>query len=325
MAPYEATLLRDTYDHFLWWSAALLLTLAVVGLVFNRFILNRLNTFGRQITNIGERQAFTKLVDQPRDEIGRIAASVNTMARQIEEREAENSRLSRSLHTQNAQRGQLLSRLITAQEKERIRVAHDLHDDLGQSMTGLALHIQALKRMITQNPQQAADQIEEIESVIQETTDKMYSMILDLRPSVLDDLGLIPALRTLAERLLNATSISFSLQNEAQIERLPANIETTLYRIFQEALTNIVKHADANRVDITLRQADGYLEGEMVDNGRGFDLKAVDLSGESPHGLGILGMKERVALIGGAFFITSTPGRGTCIVVQLPIDETHQT
>jgi signal transduction histidine kinase len=317
VAPYEASLFYDTRYHFLWWSAALFLTLGVVGFVFNRFVLLRLNAIGRQIQFVGEGQDVSRLPDHPRDEIGRIATAFNQMVSRLEEREADNAQLSASLKQQNEQRGQLLNRLITAQEQERQRVAREIHDVLGQSLSGLAFRTQALRRYFVEDSGQADPQITKIENLIQHTIDKMYSMILDLRPSVLDDLGLLPALRGHAERTFQPVGIQYSIETDGINGRLPPEIETTFYRTIQEALNNIVRHARATRVQITLKQLDGCYEGEIIDNGVGFDLEAVDLSGDSPRGLGILGMKERVAQAGGELNVFTTPGAGTRIQVHL--------
>jgi signal transduction histidine kinase len=321
VAPYEATLFRDSRDHFLWWSAALILTLGVVGLVFNRFMLLRLNALSRQIANVGKGQRVTRLPDTPRDEIGRIANAFNKMAEQVEERESDNEKLSLSLRQQSEQRGHLLNRLITAQEHERKRVARDLHDELGQALGGLSLRAQALKRLLISDTSGAIAQISEIESLIHETTEKMYDMILDLRPSVLDDLGLLPALRGHAERVFNPVGVQYFINTEGPIERLPPEIETSLYRTFQEALNNIVRHARADRVDIFLRRANGYFEGEVVDDGRGFELDSVDLSGDSSRGLGILGMRERVLQSGGQLEVITRPGKGTCVRIRMSLEE----
>lgn len=318
---YEASLFRDTRDHFIWWSGALIVTLAVVGLVFHRFVLERLNEIGRQIGIVGAGRLVPLLPDHPRDEIGRIAAAFNDMVIRLDKREADNALLSESLRLQNEQRGQLLNRLISAQEQERQRVAREIHDVLGQSLSGLALRTQALKRLIGVKPTQTANQLEDIDMLIRDTTEKMYNMILDLRPSVLDDLGLIPALRSHAERVFQPVGIDFKINVDSPPERLPAEIETTIYRTFQEALNNIVRHADAKHVVFSMRHTQDCFESEISDDGVGFDLDAVDLSGDSPRGLGILGMKERVAQIGGELSVVTRNGNGTRVILRFCLNE----
>jgi len=140
-----------------------------------------------------------------------------------------------------------------------------------------------------------------------------------LRPSVLDDLGLAAALRSHAERVLNGSGITFKLDPSGLIKRLPPSIETALYRIFQEALSNVVKHSGADQVKITLAQRDGVFEGEIVDNGHGFNPEDIDREANSPHGLGLLGMQERLAQCGGSMDIISRKGEGTRIQVRIPL------
>ncbi len=319
-APYQATIMRDVRDHFLWWALALFLTLGVVGLVFNRFVLLRLNALSKQMAIVGEGQQVSRLPDRPRDEIGRIAAAFNKMAAQVEEREAVNKALSKSLRRQSEQRGQLLTRLITAQENERKRVARDLHDALGQALTALSLRVQALKRFIGKEEKESSDQILEMENLLRETTETMYSMVLDLRPSVLDDLGLLPALRGHVERVFKPIGIQYNIDAEGVMERLPADIETALYRTFQEAINNVVRHAGASQVRIVLKRENGQFEGMVSDDGHGFDLDSVDLSGDSSRGLGILGMRERIYQSGGELQVITSPGKGTSVQVRMPIE-----
>jgi signal transduction histidine kinase len=255
------------------------------------------------------------------DELGQVSIAFNAMAQQVKERDEENRALSDDLRRQHAQRGELLRRLITAQENERRRVARELHDELGQALTGLALHAELMERFIGSDSGSAIAQLDQIRTIINETTDQMYDMILDLRPSALDDLGLAVALRVYAERLLSGTGITFELDVESLTERLPPTIETALYRIFQETLSNVVRHAGAKHVRIRLAQCDGSFEGGIADDGQGFDYETVRMDGHSPHGLGLLGIQERVVQCGGQLEIVSRPGNGTHIYIRIPLME----
>jgi signal transduction histidine kinase len=139
-----------------------------------------------------------------------------------------------------------------------------------------------------------------------------------LRPSVLDDLGLAAALRSLAKRVLPPDKIDFTLDSSKFSGRLQPTIETALYRIFQEALSNIVRHSDADRVNITLSQSDGFFDGEISDNGKGFDRSSLNPKTDNVHGLGILGMQERAAQCGGTIDFVSQAGKGTRIHIRIP-------
>jgi signal transduction histidine kinase len=225
------------------------------------------------------------------------------------------------LRHQTFRQQDLLKGLITAQEDERKRVARELHDELGQSLSGLALHLEAAQQFVETDPERALEQLSLTREMINTTTQKMYELILALRPSVLDDLGLAAALRSLARRVLPADRFVFTLESGQLKERLQPSIETALYRIFQEAMSNIVRHSAAERVNITLAQRDGVFEGEISDNGKGIDLQAGKLPADSPRGLGILGMQERVAQVGGTLEIRSRPGEGTRISIKIPLGE----
>jgi signal transduction histidine kinase len=243
------------------------------------------------------------------------------MAQQVETRSTENQVLSNLIRQQNVQRGELLKRLITAQEDERVRIARELHDGLGGSLGGLAFQTEAMERMIISDTDEALDRLNKIRKLIDDTSNRMYDLILDLRPSVLDDLGLVAATRSHATRFLDGTGITFDLDDTQMRGRLPPALETTLYRIFQEALNNVVRHANASHISIKFTRRNGIFWGEIRDDGQGFDLKGVQLNGETPRGLGLLGMKERIMQCGGNLEIITRPGSGTQIRIQIPLEE----
>lgn len=318
-APMESALHADLRENLLWWAGTILMTVLVVNLVLNRFVLRRLERLAAAIAGLGDGQGYPVLPEEQPDEIGQLGITFNLMARQVETRQRENDLLSDSLRRQNAQRGELLKRFITAQEGERKRVARELHDELGQSLSGLALRAKILERHIDSGANGAQEQLNAIHDLVQDTTDRMYNLILDLRPSVLDDLGLAAALRVYAGRLLAETDIIFELDASGLSERLPPPVETALYRVFQETLSNVARHAQATRVLVSLNIHDRSFEGVISDNGCGFDLEHVPLDGQSPRGMGLLGMRERVAQCSGQLDIVSQPGSGTRVVVRIPL------
>jgi signal transduction histidine kinase len=196
-----------------------------------------------------------------------------------------------------------------------------LHDDLGQALSALSLQVQSLERLFGSNPDEAIEQLERIRDLIAETTERMYELILALRPSVLDQFGLVAALRNHAERFLNGSGIAFELDASNYSSRLTLDIETALYRVFQEALSNVRRHAQAEHVKITLELKDGVFTGEIKDDGKGFDLRTVEINGQDPRGLGMLSMKERIAQYSGQVEILSRPGSGTAISIRLSTTE----
>ncbi len=321
MAPLEEALRADLYEHLAWWVATVLMTVLVVNLVLSRFVLSRLEHLAVAVQRFGQDQRPPSALDAHRDEIGQLASAFSTMAHQVHARGEENQRLSEDLRQQSAVRGELLKRLITAQEDERQRIARELHDELGQGLTGLSLRVEALQRLVSSDPDRLDDQIPPIKALITETTDRMYNLILDLRPSALDDLGLVVAVSSYAERLLDGTGIVFHVHNELKSRRLPPAVETCLYRIFQEALTNVVRHAQAHRVEIALVERAGLLDASIEDDGCGFDPAVVKMNGTDHRGLGLLGIRERARQCGGQIDIVSQPGHYTRIEMRIPLEE----
>lgn len=321
MASVEASLAADLRENLMWGAITILITIVTINLVLSELVLRRLRQFAPAIDRLRFGDVPDSILDNQQDEIGQLARAFNTMADRIATRNAENLTLSESLRKQSTQRSLLLNYLISAQEDERKRIARELHDELGQFLGGLALHTEAIGRLIAEAPERAITQVDYVHSLITETTEHMYDIILDLRPSVLDDIGLAAALRVYAERLLAQTDLRFELDSSELARRLPPDIETALYRIFQEALCNVVRHANASQVRVRLAKNTGSFEGEIVDDGRGFDLATISLDGTSPQGLGLLGMRERTLQCGGELAILSQPGSGTRITIRIPVGE----
>jgi two-component system sensor histidine kinase NreB len=183
--------------------------------------------------------------------------------------------------------------------------------------------VQSLERLINSNPDEAVEQLNQINDLIAETTERMYELILALRPSVLDEFGLVAALRNHAERFLDGSGIAFELDASEYSGRLTPEIETALYRVFQEALSNARRHAQAKHVKITLKLKDGVFMGEIQDDGKGFDPRTVESNGDDLRGLGMLSIKERIAQYCGQVKILSRIGRGTTISIRLSTAETN--
>lgn len=319
--PVVASVNRDLSRNVLWWGAAILVVLAIVNLVLHFLVLRPLEGFNAAVTDVGVGQNPPSLPEQQADEIGQLAKTFNWMAQQVEARQAENAALSASLRRQNMQRGELLKRLITAQEDERKRIARELHDELGQSLSALSLHIEGILRFLDVEPGRVRQQTEKVKSLAVEASEQMHDMIVDLRPSVLDDLGLAAALHAYAERLFSSTSTRYTLDASRLDGRLPQTIETALYRIFQEGLNNTARHAGATQVHISLARDAHAFTGEICDNGTGFDPSELQVRDGDARGLGVLGMQERIAICGGRLEIQSKPGEGTVISIHIPLEE----
>jgi signal transduction histidine kinase len=321
MGPMETVLADDLRENLLWSAITVLVGIIIANVVVSRFVLRRLSKMAGAMAVLGHGELPSHLSEGSPDEIGQLARAFNHMAQQVQTRERENRDLSEDLRQQGDQQRDLLKRLISAQEDERKRIARELHDRLGQFLAGLALQTSALERLITQDTPRAIQQLGQIRALTTETTDRMYNLILDLRPSVLDDLGLVAALRVYSQRLLDGTGISIEMDVGGLAERLPPEYETVLYRVYQEALVNIVRHAHATRIQITLACHAGRFEGQVIDDGQGFDPDLARPDGQSAHGLGLLGMQERLLQCQGRMEIVSHPGQGTQLFIFLPLAE----
>jgi len=216
----------------------------------------------------------------------------------------------------NRQRATLI---INAQEEERKRVARELHDETSQILTSLLISLAILEESITS--QQARDRIAETRQLAHQTLRAIRNLSLDLRPSALDDLGLLPALRWYIKEYQQKFSIEVDFQASGFKERLPAELETVLYRIVQEALTNVARHAHAHKVTVRLEENEHEIHATISDDGHGFDAeKAQKMPGAGQeHGWGLVGMHERASLLDGNLTITSRPGQGTRIHVSIPL------
>jgi len=243
------------------------------------------------------------------------------MADQVEARNKANLELTEKLDQQSVIRGHLLNRLITSQEDERKRLARDLHDEFGQALGGLALKTESISKLVESNPSLADQELGKMGKLIQSTTDKMYEMIKALRPSILDDLGLIPAIKDFSKHALENTNIEFILDDKGFSQRLPREIEVTIYRMFQEALHNVIKHAGATAIIATLISSEKEFVFEITDNGVGFDVEIISSVHSSGQGFGLLGMHERITLCGGSLEISSTKSHGTTIIAKIPLTE----
>ncbi len=212
------------------------------------------------------------------------------------------------------------SQIINAQERERQRIARELHDETSQVLTSLLISLAVLEESV--ETQEARERIAETRALAHSTLRAIRNLSIDLRPRALDDLGLLPALRWYVKEYQRKCSIEVEFQATGFKERLPAEMETALYRIVQESLTNTAKHANARRVTIMLKEDSNTIYARIADDGRGFDYEALLKTPNQELGLGLAGMHERAVLLDGALIIHSAPGQGTTIEVNIPLPST---
>lgn len=240
----------------------------------------------------------------------------------IRGRTAELSRVNESLRNEieqrrrvEQQRAQLFTRLVLAQEDERRRIARDLHDQLGQQMTALRLTLETLKTLSIEHTELRV-QVETLQELARQLDQDVAFRVWELRPAVLEGLGLAAALAEYAGNWSKRFGIHAKLHmTRPTDERLTSDMETTIYRLAQEALNNVVKHARADRVDIILEHSREHVSLIVEDNGVGFNPSEIQTTG---GGFGLIGMRERAALAGGDVQIESTPGRGTTVILRVP-------
>ena len=236
----------------------------------------------------------------------RLIDTFNQMVRQQEED-------ARRLHD-------LSQRILQAQEDERQRVARELHDEAAQALTSLLVRLRLLERART--PEEAQARVGELRELTAAALDEVRRVALDLRPKILDDLGLVAALGWRVDEFNGANAAQASLRVESIEHRLPHTLELVFYRVAQEALNNAARHANATSVQMTLALRNGALSLEVADDGAGFDPHAVPNGGGTRHGgLGLLGIRERMGMIGGQVVIESAPGRGTRLLVSAPVED----
>jgi signal transduction histidine kinase len=233
----------------------------------------------------------------------------------------ENTRLYEVVQERETQLEGLVRQLVNAQEGERGRIARELHDETGQKLTALAMGLAAVDASLLSDPARAQGLVRNLRDVADQSITELRNIMADLRPAQLDDLGLVPALRWYVGQYTGRhAELNVTLNAERLPKRLPPGLETVLFRAAQEALTNIARHAHASQVTIELSHDAGGVRLIVTDNGVGFDVNAPPKY-EPGSGLGLVGMRERVALVGGTLAVESESGCGTRIVIDLPVKE----
>jgi len=245
----------------------------------------------------------SNVTDKRGNVVGRIASFIDI---------AERKRLEKELRDSEKRLRHLSHRILDAQEEERKLIAHELHDGLGATLTNIKY---SLEQRLDAHPEEA-ESLEQAVSLVQQAMKDTSRISRSLRPSILDDMGVIPAIRWFCRGFQEANaSIKVETQLEVQEEELPEPLKLMIYRIIQEALTNVAKHSGAQRVTVALRKTEGGLELSVADNGGGFDPRE---AGET--GMGLTSMRERAQFSGGFFSVQSRVGAGTAIRIFWPLE-----
>jgi len=270
---------------------------------------------------------FSKFIETLSERTVELAASNVELVQEISQRKSAEKALKKSERHYAQLLGQsdrlqeqlrrLSRRVLSAQEDERKKISRELHDVIAQTLTGINLRLASLKSGVMTDTAGLQDRISNTQRLVEHSVDIVHRFARELRPAVLDDLGLIPALHTFLKGFQEETGIRVSLSASAAVEQLGGDQRTILFRIAQEALTNVARHAEANEVEVKIQKMDGAICLQIQDDGKGFPAERV-IHRKKQKRLGLLGMRERVEMIHGTFSITSTPNQGTLITVRIP-------
>jgi two-component system sensor histidine kinase UhpB len=306
LSPIEKQLRAEFKENILLLFFAIGISTLVIGIALNQLVIKKLQYFVEAASLFGRGELKRTISFKSDDEIKKLADSFNMMAKALMEK----MRLERKY----------LSQIIEAQENERRRISRELHDEIGQALYAIKLNLEMVDKDLPHTTSVIRGRLGEAKSLSSQTLTAMRQLSLDLRPTMLDDLGLIPTLRWYIQNFSNRLDIYSNFETMGFEEKLSPQIETAFYRIVQEALNNIAKHAQADRVEISLVKRDSRIYASIQDNGKGFDLDRV-LHPESPErGFGIVGIQERVSLLGGQMDIQTRPGFGTLIHFEIPYE-----
>jgi len=250
-----------------------------------------------------------------KDEIGQLGIAFNTMIENL-------SRSHQELKEKEVMRLGLLKKVISAQEEERKRVARELHDQTSQSLASLMLSLRALEA--APSLEKAREKAVELRSSVGELLKEVHRLAFELRPSSLDDLGLVAATQRYVEEFASRSGLMVDYEALGlDDEGLPMEVETALYRIIQEALTNVAKHANCKHVSVVLQRQRDSVVAIIEDDGRGFDVQKTTGPDNAKESLGLFGMHERASLVGGRLTIESSPERGTAVFVSVPVESSQ--
>jgi signal transduction histidine kinase len=275
-------------------------------------------------TNVQMNQMIEKLSRRSMD----LAASNRQLKQEIAQRKSAEEALRKSeqhhgLLLEQSRRMQeqlrFLSRqLLSAQEEERKKISRELHDVIAQTLTTINVQLAGLKKEAGVSSRGLDRKIARTQQLVERSVNIVHRFARELRPTVLDDLGLIPALHTYMKSFRKQTGIGVSLSAFAEVEQVNGDKRTVLYRVAQEALTNVARHAQASRAEVKIQKLDGAVCMRIKDNGKGFEEQRVLLA-KKGNRLGLLGMRERLEMVGGNFTVTSAPGKGTTVDAQIPL------
>jgi signal transduction histidine kinase len=265
------------------------------------------------------RAAMVDITARKAAEAARVRLEVMTASnRKLEQEIIRRKKLEQALKTSEQQLRQLSHEILLTQEAERKRISRELHDTVLQTLVGISVHLSSLTTKPADNPTSLRRKIVQTQRLVEKSLAMVHRFAVELRPTVLDDLGLIPALHTFMKDFMKRTGVRARLTAYAAANQLPINQSAVLYRVALEALNNVAIHAQASAVEVQVKKLPDWICLTITDDGKSFDVKRV-LRTKGNGRLGLLGMRERLQMVGGKFSVKSTPGHGTTVTARIPV------
>jgi two-component system sensor histidine kinase UhpB len=296
-----------TLWHFILFASIGIIISLVLNFIIIQLSLQPLREL-RQIVNrirIGQAEVRQLALEDTDPDIYQLTTALNSLITQLE--------------ASNQQLRLLSDRVITAQEDERKRIARSLHDDTGQSLTTLIINLERLENHIPVDQSEIVNRLKSIRQIAADGLECLRGIIYDLRPAILDDLGLLPAIRWYARVNLEQASINVELDFPDELPPLSQPLTTTLFRVTQEGVNNIIRHSQAKNASISLGVIENEVYLRIQDDGHGFNPARVNQDAIDVHHWGLLGIQERIELVGGKLRISSNPEHGTNLQVNAPL------
>ncbi len=323
-------MIKVTQNRTLYQSSQVILNYLIISLVSSTaifslmiflfveyLVIGRLTRLNREVQQITAGDGSTQLTTlKGKDEIANLGRNINAMLARLESAQTALGQSYQQVKEGRKRLENLSHRLVDVQEEERRRIAIELHDEIGQSLTGLKLKLAA---MSSTKKTVRKDELEGTQEILNELIERVRKLSLDLRPAMLDDLGLLPALLWYIDQYQSQTGIQVDLHHAGiHKQRFPNPIEIAAYRIIQEGLTNIARHASVQKAAVRIECRESLLHLELSDSGVGFEPVLTLQTGATT---GLSGMRERISMLGGELTITAKPGKGTRLRVGLPLKD----
>lgn len=310
-------------QRLLLWIAVGLVATLIVAWVTTRHVVKPSEELTAAAVRMAGGDLSSPIMVTAQDEIGQLARALEVMRERLsaahESIERTNVELEARVAERTARLGQLLQRTISAQEEERQRLARELHDETAQTLTALSIAVDRVRDSLPNASPHTREQVQLAKALAERLLAETRRLMLGLRPMLLDDLGLLPAIRWLCETAFSELDVVATVEGDPAAERLAGHIEVALFRIAQEAINNVAHHAGAHNVRVKVVRDVERVTVEIVDDGGGFDPDQVDRGPGSAEHMGLIGMRERVGLLGGRLEVDSGPGRGTRLLVEVPL------